>query len=95
MSAVNYLSSLNRNIFVCVFLREDVYSILITKTQHSDKYRNVERLRWEKSDLMSILGERINFNREKLGLAKLDVPLYSVFPQTVRNHRFVLSAGLP
>lgn len=83
LSAVNYLSSLSRNVFVCVFLREDVYSILITKTQHSDKYRNVERLRWEKSDLMSILSERINFNRERNGLARLQSPLYSVFPQTV------------
>lgn len=83
LSGVNYLSSLNRNVFLCVFLREDVYSILITKTQHSDKYRNVERLRWEKTDLMAILGERINFNRERNGLAKLPAPLYSVFPQTV------------
>lgn len=83
LSAVNYLSGLVQNIFVCVFLREDVYEILITKTQHSDKYRNIEKIRWDKGDLMSILNERINFNRERDGLAKLDNALYSVFPETI------------
>lgn len=83
LSAVNYLAALNSNIFLCVFLREDVYSILITKTQHSDKYRNIERLRWDKGDLMAILCERINFNREQNGLERLSQPLYTVFPHTV------------
>lgn len=83
LSAVNYLSGLVQNIFVCVFLREDVYEILITKTQHSDKYRNIEKIRWDKRGLMSILDERINFNRERDGLAKLDNALYSVFPETI------------
>ena len=83
LSAVNYLSGLAKNIFVCVFLREDVYSILITKTQHSDKYRNIEKIRWDKIDLMSILNERINFNRQREGLAKLDYALYTVFPETI------------
>lgn len=83
LSAVNYLASLTQNIYVCIFLREDVYSILITKTQHADKYRNIERLRWGKAGLMSILGERINFNREQAGLCRVPVPFYTVFPQTV------------
>lgn len=63
LSAVSYLSALSQNMYLCIFLREDVYSILITKTQHSDKYRNVERIRWEKNDLMSILNERIKIGR--------------------------------
>lgn len=83
LSAVNYLVALNSNMFLCIFLREDVYSILITKTQHSDKYRNIERLRWEKGDLMSVLCERINFNRERCGLDRLSAPLFTVFPHTV------------
>jgi hypothetical protein len=83
LSAVNYLSGLAENIFVCVFLREDVYAILITKTQHSDKYRNIEKIRWDKSDLMSILTERINFNRERDGFERLDHALYTVFPETI------------
>ena len=83
LSAVNYLAALTNNMYLCVFLREDVYSILITKTQHSDKYRNIERLRWDKKNLMSILSERINFNREQHGLHRLDEPFYTVFPTTV------------
>ena len=83
LSAVNSLSALTHNMYLCVFLREDVYAILITKTQHSDKYRNVERIRWEKSDLMSILEERINFNRVRSGLPTLGNCLYTVFPSTV------------
>jgi hypothetical protein len=83
LSAVNYLSALAQNIFVCVFLREDVYAILITKTQHSDKYRNIEKIRWDKNDLMSILIERINFNRDRDGFARLDRSLYTVFPETI------------
>jgi len=55
LAATNYLSGKSHNIFPCVFLREDVYSILVTQTQHSDKYRNVERIRWDKEDLLNIL----------------------------------------
>lgn len=83
LSASNYLSGLSQNVFPLIFLREDVYEILITKTQHSDKFRNVERIRWEKSDLMEILNERINFNRNQNGLAKLGNAINTVFPATV------------
>ncbi len=83
LSAVNYLSAITQNIYVCVFLREDVYEILITKTQHSDKYRNIEKIRWDKNDLVSIINERINFNRELVDLPKLDYALYTVFPETI------------
>lgn len=57
LTATNYLSGKSHNIFPCIFLREDVYSILIAQTQHSDKYRNIERIRWEKDDLLRILEE--------------------------------------
>lgn len=83
LAALNYLSGLSKNIYICIFLREDVYEILITKTQHSDKYRNVERVRWEKHHLMNLLNERINFNRDRDGLARLLNPFSTVFPQTV------------
>jgi len=83
LSAANYIGSKSSNAFVCIFLREDVYSILITKTQHSDKYRNIERLRWEKDDLIKLLGERINFNRNQAGETHLDSPFLSVFPATI------------
>lgn len=83
LAATNYLTGKSHNIYTCVFLREDVYSILIAHTQHSDKYRNIERIRWEKADLLNILNERINFNRVNQGIARTDTPFSSVFPETV------------
>jgi energy-coupling factor transporter ATP-binding protein EcfA2 len=83
LAAINHLSSLSSNLYVCVFLREDVYSILITQTQHSDKYRNIERIRWDKSDLLQVLNERINFNRNRSELSTLNDPFNTVFPLTV------------
>jgi len=71
------------NIYSCVFLREDVYSILIRKTQHSDKYRNIEPIRWDKKTLVDLLNARINHNRHlQLLDRKLD-PFFDVFPETV------------
>ncbi|MCC5098864.1 P-loop ATPase, Sll1717 family [Xanthomonas campestris] len=83
LTAANYISSKTNNAFVCIFLREDVYSILITKTQHSDKYRNIERLRWEKDSLIQLLGERINFNRKEAGEPEFPNPFSTVFPTTI------------
>ncbi|MEY4353137.1 MAG: hypothetical protein RLZZ609_1378 [Cyanobacteriota bacterium] len=83
LTAATCVTSKANNVFVCVFLREDVYSILITKTQHSDKYRNIERLRWEKEDLIKLLGERINFNQSQAGEQQSENPFLSVFPATV------------
>lgn len=83
LAATNYLAAKSHNIYPCVFLREDVYSILVAQTQHSDKYRNIERIRWEKKDLLNILNERINFNRENQGLPRVSDPFLTVFPETV------------
>lgn len=73
LAATNYLSGKSHNIFTCVFLREDVYSILIAQTQHSDKYRNIERIRWDKEGLLTILNQRITFNRTKHEIGRAHV----------------------
>lgn len=83
LSTANYLTSISGNIYCCVFLREDVYSILISQTQHSDKYRNIERIRWSKENLIKMLSERINYNWTISGLPKLEDPFHTVFPQTI------------
>lgn len=84
LAATNHLSGKSHNMFPCVFLREDVYSILVSQTQHSDKYRNVERIRWEKNNLLEILEERIRFNREKHGAAPAKRNLIlTVFPDAI------------
>lgn len=83
LAASNYVTSKTNNAFVCIFLREDVYSLLITQTQHSDKYRNIERLRWEKEGLIQLLNERITFNAKQAGAPAPDMPFTTVFPLTV------------
>ncbi|MFH0800649.1 MAG: hypothetical protein V2A66_10800 [Pseudomonadota bacterium] len=83
LAATNYLSGRSPNIFTCVFMREDVYSILITKTQHADKYRNIERVRWNKEDLLNILHQRINYNRVCHNLLAEKSPFSTVFPVTI------------
>jgi hypothetical protein len=83
LSASNSLATMSDNIYVCVFLREDVYSILVTKTQHSDKYRNVEQIRWSHENLIKMLNKRINFNRTRLLEDVLPDPFLTVFPSTV------------
>jgi len=83
LAATNHLSAQSHNIYTCVFLREDVHSILVAQTQHSDKYRNIERIRWEKGDLMTILNLRINYNRTKNGLPFAPTPFTTVFPETL------------
>jgi len=77
------LSGLNVSIHTVIFLREDVYTILLGQTQHADKYRDVERIRWTQEQLVTILGERINFNRRRDGENELEDPFYNVFPRTI------------
>jgi len=84
LSATTFLQSLEVKIHPFVFLREDVYTILLSTTQHSDKYRDIERIRWTKDHLVELLEARINYNRVIDGESALkDDALYSVFPQTI------------
>lgn len=86
LSASAHIKSLSKNIHVFIFLREDVYSILMEKTQHSDKYRNVERIRWTKDGLMSLLCERIRHNCRRNGEDCASQPFERVFPSTIGTH---------
>ena len=83
LSATTYLEAVHQNIHPIVFLREDVYELLLRQTQHSDKYRDVERIRWDRGQLKTILEHRIIFNFEQSGEATPEDPFYSVFPPTV------------
>ena len=82
LSAYTHLGTLHANIFICVFLREDVYNILMSQSPQSDKYRNIERLRWDTAKLTVLLSERINFARKAHGLLPLDDAFHSVFSET-------------
>ena len=56
------------------------------KTQHSDKYRNVERIRWTKDGLISLLSERIRYNYKRFGEDCDNHPFDHVFPPTIGTH---------
>ena len=86
LSATSYLRALSENIHVLLFLREDVYLILMEKTQHSDKYRNIERIRWEKDGLICLIEERIRFNLKNFGEDHSQSPFSKVFPATIGTH---------
>lgn len=86
LSATSYIKAISPNIHVLIFLREDVYSILMEQTQHSDKYRNIERIRWDKDGLISLLNERIRFNYGAKSENAGTNPFISVFPETVGTH---------
>ena len=83
LNAANHIMSKSERAYVAVFLREDVYSIVIRQTQHSNKFRNIERLRWSKGALIELLSERINFNRKSQGLPEIGNAFHSVFPSMV------------
>jgi len=83
LAATNYLAGRCQSLHPIIFLREDVYTILLNQTQHADKYRNIERLQWNKSGLIRVLNARINYNRNKVGLVESKTPFLDVFPETI------------
>lgn len=84
LRAATILNGKSRSIFPIIFLREDVYSLLMPLTQHADKYRNVEQIRWERDQLLDVLRSRIAFNRTQHKAEPVVGDLFhSVFPETV------------
>lgn len=71
------------NVFPIILMREDVYSLLMPLTQHADKYRNVEQIRWEREQLLDILRSRIAFNRVQHNAERVEDSFQSVFPETI------------
>ncbi len=86
LSASLHIKSLSSNIHVFIFLREDVYTILMEKTQHSDKYRNVERIRWAKEGIVSLLSARIRYNFNNNGECCVGDFFSRVFLVTIGTH---------
>lgn len=70
-------------IFPIIFLRDDVYSLLMPLTQHADKYRNIESIKWEREQLLEVLKSRIIFNRSQHSLDHIADPFHSIFPETI------------
>jgi hypothetical protein len=81
--AANYLNALSASLRVYLFLREDIYRLLMQRTQHSDKYREIVDVRWTPAQLQMILESRIRYSIRRRGLsAPLDL-FHAVFPAQV------------
>lgn len=83
LRAATVLNGRSPNIFPIIFLREDVYTLLMPLTQHADKYRNVETIRWSRDQLSEVLATRIAFNRAQLRDPPITDAFHSVFPEMV------------
>jgi len=84
--ASHYIRALNPNLQCIVFIRDDMYRLLLQGTQHSDKFRESVLLKWESEGLQEVLAERIKFNFEsadqKMPEEKDDI-LNFVFPKNI------------
>lgn len=81
MYAMDQLNTTFPDIRTALFIREDMYAIILAGMQHSDKYRNAERIKWSVDSLKEILVRRIIFN---LGAnASVNDAYHDVFPDKV------------
>lgn len=81
MYAMDQLNTSFPTIKTALFIREDMYAIILAGMQHSDKYRNAERIRWNVDSLKEILVKRISYNLGQ-GSGSND-PYHDVFPDKV------------
>lgn len=82
LAACDSLKQKTNNIHLFVFIREDMYNIIMKNTTHSDKYRDVERIKWEQENLTELLKERLKFNLSSSFPNETDY-FSKVFPSSV------------
>ncbi len=80
---LGYVKNISTNLHLFICLREDVYRILLTHTQHSDKYRDVEKIQWTAGNLVELLNSRIVYNCNIQIQPIPDDPFLAVFPETI------------
>ncbi|HBX8265415.1 TPA: ATP-binding cassette domain-containing protein [Klebsiella pneumoniae] len=81
MYAIDRINTSHADIRTSLFIREDMYAIILSEMQHSDKYRNAEKITWSVDSLKEILTKRIAFN---FGVKPSEEGLYhKVFPEKV------------
>lgn len=83
LTTINYLKSISINIHPFIFIRDDVYRIILTQTQHSDKFRDIEMIKWNTENLKNLVDERIRFNFSKANTDVGTNPFIKVFPPSV------------
>lgn len=85
LTASMYLKSLHKNINLIFFIRDDIYSILMKKTTHSDKYRDVYKITWTDVNFQRLLAERISQSLEAGPSVSPEVDFLKVFPEKIGN----------
>lgn len=62
LNVMNHLKKISNNIYPFLFIRTDMYKILMSKTQHSDKFRDTSYIKWDSNSLEELLTKRIKYN---------------------------------
>lgn len=83
LSASMYLKALHDKLNLIFFIRDDIYSILMKKTTHSDKYRDMYKIKWDEESFLNLLSERINKNFNNTNNNPNHQTFNLVFPEKV------------
>lgn len=85
LTASMYLKSIHKNVNLIFFIRDDIYSILMKKTTHSDKYRDIYKIQWKDHSFKRLLAERISQSLSGTPTANMDSDFLKVFPEKIGN----------
>ena len=85
LTASMYLKSIHKNVNLIFFIRDDIYSILMKKTTHSDKYRDVYKINWSDTSFKKLLSERISQSLEGCPSKDTNADFLKVFPEKIGN----------
>ncbi len=85
LTASMYLKSMHANVNLIFFIRDDIYSILMKKTTHSDKYRDVYKIGWTDTNFQELLAERISQSLTSKPSTESQEDFLKVFPEKIGN----------
>ncbi|NSM24711.1 hypothetical protein HT094_10410 [Shewanella sp. ZOR0012] len=80
-----YLKAIHANVNLIIFIRDDIYSILMKKTTHSDKYRDVYKITWADDNFQKLLAERISQSLDSMPSVEIQTDFLRVFPEKIGN----------
>ncbi len=83
LTASMYLKAIDQNVNIIFFIRDDIYSILMKKTTHSDKYRDTFPIQWTHEGFQALLSERISQSLDGKASANTETDFLRVFPEKV------------
>lgn len=83
LTASMYLKSIHENVNLIFFIRDDIYSILMKKTTHSDKYRDIFRISWTDEKFKELLAKRIKQSLDRTSSIDYNEDFLRVFPEKI------------